>query len=157
MIQRIEYRPNRVTDLSKKGKAIGLLLPLNDSNGLFRQSYVTEDQVMTNLKMLLLTRKGERYGHPDLGTNIHNLLFQPVTSEDEFIDELRADIVSAIEYWMPYVTVRQLEVDIHPDLESPQAEYAVKITLRVGITRTNINKEVVLYISNVGAIQIVSG
>ena len=74
-------------------KAIGILLPFNNSSNarpdtlnyasgsisgkqLFGQSYSTEEQVISNLKNLLLTRKGERVMQPLFGTDIFDKLFE---------------------------------------------------------------------------------
>ena len=60
----IEKGNYNVLDL-EEDKGVGLLLPLNKkSGGVFGLSYTTEEQGISNLKNLLLTRKGERLYHP---------------------------------------------------------------------------------------------
>ena len=63
--------------------AIGITLPIQIGQVAFNQSFVTSDQVESNLKNLLLTKKGERLLQPNFGTNLHNLLFEPNDEELE--------------------------------------------------------------------------
>jgi hypothetical protein len=72
MAQRKEYRIHPL-DL-KRNVAIGVVLPMG-GNPLFKLSYTTEEQALSNLKNLLLTRKGERPFQPLFGTNIYSILF----------------------------------------------------------------------------------
>ena len=51
----------------QKDVAVGVKLPFGKPNGLFAQSYTTEEQATSNLKNLLLTRKGERPFQPEFG------------------------------------------------------------------------------------------
>ena len=44
-----------------------------DGSTLFKSSYLTKDQVISNVRNLILTNKGERIMNPDFGTNIYNL------------------------------------------------------------------------------------
>ena len=60
--------PKLVKDLPEKDRvAIGITLPIQRGNGgFFAQSYQTSEQVKSNIKNLILTRKGERIMQPDL-------------------------------------------------------------------------------------------
>ena len=64
--------------------AIGLTLPLQMSTNTFNQSYDNLVQLKSNVRNLLLTKKGERLAQPTFGTNLHRLLFEPneVTNVD---------------------------------------------------------------------------
>ena len=53
--------------------AVGIKLPFTGKNGnLFDLSYSTRDQALSNLKNLLLTRRGERIMEPLFGTTIQD-------------------------------------------------------------------------------------
>ena len=61
--------------------AIGLSLPIQISNVAFKQNYTEIEQLKTNIKNLLLTKRGERLMNPLFGTgvsagNILNPLFK---------------------------------------------------------------------------------
>ena len=53
--QRKEYFYNPID--FKADVAVGVKLPFGKPNGLFTQSYTTEEQAVSNLKNLLLTEK----------------------------------------------------------------------------------------------------
>ena len=46
-------------------KYIGVTYPFNNSRGVFFKSYTNYQQVLTNLHILLITSKGERYLQPE--------------------------------------------------------------------------------------------
>ena len=55
--------------------AVGLSLPLkNGDGGFFEQNLTTFDQARSNLKNLLLTKKGERVLQPNFGSGLQDLL-----------------------------------------------------------------------------------
>ena len=55
---------------------IGIILPFNSEKGIFNQSHTNVQQVMTNLRNLFLTNKGERIMQPEFGTDIQYYLFE---------------------------------------------------------------------------------
>jgi len=52
---------NTVVPTLKYAKPIGITIPFNNPNGIFNQSFTNVRQVLSNLKNLLLTARGERY------------------------------------------------------------------------------------------------
>ena len=97
--QEISYN---VLDL-QPNVAIGIKLPFsNNQSGLFDLSYSTEEQAISNLKNLLLTRKGERVMQPNFGTNIYDSLFE--NNVDELPIILRDGISADIAFWLPRCT-----------------------------------------------------
>ena len=103
--------PKLVKDLPEKDRvAIGITLPLQRGNGgYFAQSYQTSEQVKSNIKNLILTRKGERLMHPNFGTDLYNTLFNQNT--DDLESEIERSIDRAIQEWMPYISVDEILVD----------------------------------------------
>ena len=76
--------------------AVGITLPIQRGDeGYFRQSFKTFDQVRSNLKNLLLTKRGERILQPDFGSGLHDLLFNPAT--DKFEEDLENTINDAVQ------------------------------------------------------------
>ena len=59
----------------KKNVAIGIPFPLGGTP-IFSSTFTTEEQALSNLKNLLLTRKGERPFQPLFGTDIPSFLFE---------------------------------------------------------------------------------
>jgi phage baseplate assembly protein W len=103
--------PKLVKDLPEKDRvAIGITLPIQRGNGgYFAQSYQTSEQVKSNIKNLILTRKGERLMHPNFGTDLYNTLFNQNT--DDLESEIERSIDRAIQEWMPYISVDEILID----------------------------------------------
>ena len=92
---------------------INLKFPLRAfRKGFFEMNNTTVDAVREDIKILLLTKKGERVVNPTIGTNIPILLgelFEPI-KKLEMESRIGAEIRSALETWMPYVTMDKIEI-----------------------------------------------
>ena len=106
--------------------AVGITLPIQRGNdGYFAQSFRTFYQVRSNLKNLLLTKKGERILHPEFGSGLHDLLFQPAT--EKFEEDLETTINEAVAKWLPYVIVEDINIDISKEqTDNNQAKVSLK-------------------------------
>ena len=106
--------------------AVGITLPIQRGNeGYFRQSFRTFDQVRSNLKNLLLTKRGERILQPDFGSGLHDLLFNPAT--EKFEEDLETTINEAVAKWLPYVIVEDINIDISKEMtDNNQAKVSLK-------------------------------
>ena len=106
--------------------AVGITLPIQRGNdGYFAQSFRTFDQVRSNLKNLLLTKKGERILHPEFGSGLHDLLFQPAT--EKFEEDLETTINESVAKWLPYIIVEDINVDISKEqTDNNQAKVSLK-------------------------------
>ena len=92
---------------------VNLKFPLRSyRKGFFEMNNTTIDAVKEDIKILLLTKKGERVVNPNIGTNIPILLgelFEPIKKE-EMEARIGAEIRSALDTWMPYVTMDDIEI-----------------------------------------------
>lgn len=140
MAKRKEYRYNPVD--FKKDVAIGITLPFGKINGLFTQSYTTEEQSISNLKNLLLTRKGERPFQPEFGSDIYSLMFEPI--ESGFDDSLQTSLRNDIKYWLPYIVINDIIVDSVPDRNY------VSISLTFKVTLDGANQQIILFLDSAG-------
>ena len=138
--QRKEYKYNPVD--FKKDVAIGILLPFGKLHGLFKQSYTTEEQSISNLKNLLLTRKGERPFQPEFGSDIYSLMFEPI--ESGLDDSLQTSLENDIKYWLPYIVIKDIIVDSVPDRNY------VSISLTFKVTLDGANQQIILFLDSAG-------
>ena len=91
--------------------SVGIDLPLRDQNDSpFPQTRTTIKAAAANLKNLILTRKGERPFHPELGTSIYDFLFDP--NMDEMLVNIEEEINNAIAKFLPYLIVTDLIVAV---------------------------------------------
>ena len=106
--------------------AVGITLPIQrGDDGYFRQSFKTFDQVRSNLKNLLLTKRGERILQPDFGSGLHDLLFNPAT--EKFEEDLENTINDAVAQWLPYIIVEDINIDISKEMrDNNQAKVSLK-------------------------------
>ena len=140
--------------------AIGVTYPLNGNSqgrsntqhyasgsisgdaGVFGLSYSTEDQAISNLKTLILTKKGERFMQPDFGTTIVDSLFEPNT--EELVRRVQDGLNDDIKYWLPYILVDNIQVDRIPDL------HIIDVSLRFRVTEQGANQEIKIIVGQNG-------
>ena len=73
----------------QKNIGVGIPLPLGGTP-IFANTFTTEEQALSNLKNLLLTRKGERPFQPLFGTDVPSFLFENITKN--LLDNLKQGI-----------------------------------------------------------------
>jgi phage baseplate assembly protein W len=144
MAQRKEYRIHPL-DL-KRNVAIGVVLPMG-GNPLFKLSYTTEEQSLSNLKNLLLTRKGERPFQPLFGTNIYSILFEQLSLDTSTV--LKNSLEDDIRFWLPYIIIDDLVITQENDFNR------INIMLNVRVSQNGANTPIIIMVSDQGSITIV--
>jgi phage baseplate assembly protein W len=92
--------------------ALGLKSEIRRGNGgYFEQNFTTIDQAKSNVINLLKTKKGERVMHPDFGSGLHSLIFEQIDTDD-FEDRILNEIETALQRWLPYITIDSIDVDL---------------------------------------------
>lgn len=143
MAVRKEWKINPI-DL-KKNIAVGVKLPFGGA-GIFQLSYTTEEQAISNLKNLVLTRKGERPFQPLFGTDVYSLLFEQKTPFTG--DNLKSTISEDIRFWLPYIVLDDLIVDSDPNTNR------VDISIRFRVTETGANQTIIIRVDQQGGLTI---
>jgi hypothetical protein len=90
--------------------AVGLALPIQITNVAFKQNYTEIEQLKSNIKNLLLTKRGERLMNPLFGAGVETVLFEPITSE--FEDKIQTIITKSVERYIPNVDIEEINVDM---------------------------------------------
>lgn len=144
MAQRKEFRVHPL-DL-KRNTAIGVMLPMG-GDPLFKLSYTTEEQALSNLKNLLLTRKGERPFQPLFGTNIYSLLFEQLNEDTS--TSLRDTLEADINFWLPYIIVDDILVTQNEDVNR------INIVLNVRVSENGANTPIIIRVTEQGNVTIV--
>jgi len=144
------YRVVAANDITKNPDiAIGVKFPF-DGKGIFRKTFTTDDQALTNIKSLLLTRKGERFQQPTFGTDLLNVLFEPITGElKTFIEET---IVSAVSLWLPYIQISKL--DIVTSEEDASLIHEIKISISFIVSNTGSEQTIIIFADQDGIVRI---
>jgi phage baseplate assembly protein W len=144
-------------------RAVGVLLPFNGDSVLvdikypkeinrvadvkaFRLSYSTEEQAITNLVNLLLTRKGERLMQPNFGSLIPEFLFEPNNERNRQL--LEDSVIADIEFWLPYILLDSVNVVSQSDIAFPDsyADHNVQIQISFRVTNIGANRTVTFFV-----------
>jgi phage baseplate assembly protein W len=119
----------KVQDLEQfNDTAIGITLPLQITNTAFNQSFQTIDQVRTNIKSLLLTKRSERVMQPFLGSGLTELLFEQ--NDEELEERIENTIVQSLQTWLPYVVIDTIIIEQSNELKDRNS-VEVSITFRI--------------------------
>jgi len=141
--RRLQYRINPI-DL-KSNKAVGVMLPMG-GKPMFKLSYTTEQQAISNLKNLLLTTKGERPFQPLFGVDIYSLLFENI--ESDLDSSLEESLTNDIKFWLSYILLDSVGVNSEPDSNK------VSIKIKFRVTSQGANQTIVLEVDNQGGLSI---
>jgi phage baseplate assembly protein W len=110
--------------------AYGITLPLQRGDtGYFAQAFTSYEQAKSNLKNLLLTKRGERIMQPQFGTGLESLLFEPMDSQ--FESKLQDTITQTVNYWLPYINIEEIFVDMTNEMKDRHIAH-MTITFKVG-------------------------
>ena len=109
--------------------AIGITLPLQFGESTFEQSFQTKDQIKSNIKNLLLTKRGERIIQPEFGSGLQSLLFEQ--NVDDLEGRIEDTINESLEQWLPYVTAEEIDIESTDELRDNN-KINVSIKFRIG-------------------------
>ena len=94
--------------------SVGLDLPIarqpGDNQGYFATTKTTMDAVKNDIKLLLMTQRGERLFQPFLGMDIRRFLFEQITDDTGI--EIENDIVDTFQTWLPFVELQDIRIDL---------------------------------------------
>tara|TARA_Y100001963_G_C6535916_1_gene333280 strand:+ start:39 stop:482 length:444 start_codon:yes stop_codon:yes gene_type:complete len=88
---------------------VGIDYPFHRSLGVegwFKSTDTTIKAVKNNVKMLLMTNKGERLMQPTLGLNLRRFLFEQFTDETRI--SIENEIVDSFRTFLPFVEIKDL-------------------------------------------------
>lgn len=109
--------------------AIGITLPIQIGNTAFNQSFTTTEQLRTNIKSLLLTKRYERIMQPNLGSGLQELLFEQNT--EDLPDRIEQTINDSINNWLPFVSIDSIDIQQSNELkDSNRVDVSIKFRLR---------------------------
>ena len=130
----------------RRNVAVGVPFPLGGTP-IFSSTFSTQDQALSNLKCLLLTRKGERPFQPLFGTDLPSFLFEQIT--DKLLNSLRDTIAEDIKFWLPYIKMKDIIVTKDED------RHIVNFSFTFSVGESNANQIIILEVSEQGGLSIV--
>jgi phage baseplate assembly protein W len=93
-----------------------ITFPLNDdvaTNSYFLMSKVTKDAFSSDLLLLLLTEKGQRYYMPDYGCGLLKYIFEP--NDNLNAGDIEQEIKTTVSQYIPALTINQVTFNWNRD------------------------------------------
>lgn len=96
-------------------KFLNIKFPLQESpNGFFLdQTISTQEQVRSELALLITTRRGDRLYKPNYGTNLYSFIFQPL--DDITKQQIVAEIKDTISFNMNNIELKEVNFTTEGD------------------------------------------
>ena len=88
--------------------------------GFFEGNTDTRSAVKEDIKLLLMTAKGERLMHRDMGTTLPILsgqLFEPI-KKIELIEQIKLEIETQVKVFLPFLSMQSINLFTNEDDES---------------------------------------
>ena len=115
---------------------IGVGLPLtHNKSGFFYRTKTSLEQAKSNIKNLLLTKKGERLGNPEFGSDLFKVVFEQ--EGDDIESKVEEAIRSAMSRFLPFILVDEIETQFS-SLNKNALNVSIKFSLNVDTT--NVDK-----------------
>jgi phage baseplate assembly protein W len=90
--------------------------PLTDdpvTNTYFKLSSITKDAFSSDLLLLLLTQKGERYYEPDYGTDLLKFIFEQ--NDNLTASDVEQEIKRVVSLYIPALTINKITFNWNVD------------------------------------------
>jgi phage baseplate assembly protein W len=90
--------------------------PINDNlstNTYFQMTQVTKEAFSSDLLLLLLTQKGERYYEPDYGTNLLKFIFEP--NDNLTATDIEQEIRETVSTYIPALKITNIAFNWNVD------------------------------------------
>lgn len=122
-------------------QTLGITLPLQlENNGYFGTNKQLLQVLRSNLKNLIMTRKGERLHQPNFGCDIWKFLFEQ--NQGDFAENAYASVINAVEIWMPFLEIVNVKLENSiDDIDANRLKMSILFRLR---TNQNIQEQLVL-------------
>ncbi len=125
----LDRRKDRFVEDQDTRVSVGIDFPfgrVGNGDGYFKTTKTTVDAIKNNIKLLLQTNQGERMFQPNLGMNLKNLLFEPMT--EDLTIQIENNIVDVFERWLPFVELRNIDIDNKNELS--QTKINIEFNIR---------------------------
>ena len=125
----LDRRKDRFLEDQDTRVSVGIDFPfgrVGNGDGYFKTTKTTIDAIKNNIKLLLQTNQGERMFQPNLGMNLKNLLFEPMT--EDLTIQIENNIVDVFERWLPFVELRNIDIENKNELS--QTKINIEFNIR---------------------------
>jgi phage baseplate assembly protein W len=113
-------------------KYINIKFPLEDdpiNNFFLGRNRTTKEALVSNLNLLLLTNKWERYFNPLYGSDLLRFIFEP--NDSNVRDQLDREIKDMVKRFIPQLSIENI------DFRVPETEVEHKLEIIINFTFTD--------------------
>ena len=117
--------------------------PLNDNlstNTFFQMTQVSKEAFSSDLLLLLLTQKGERYYEPEYGTDLLKFIFEP--NDGLNATDVEAEIKNTVSKYIPNLKVTKINFNWNVDDEgNPISENQLNVRVFFVYTEDSFSED----------------
>lgn len=104
-------RKNNDTSPNPIGISFPLMKGYRQKESLFMMNFDLLEQVKNNIKLLIMTRKGEKLGSIDFGTDIADVINDINLDKSEIEKKVYNELSISIKKFFPFVTLESFSLD----------------------------------------------
>ena len=108
----LDRRKDKFVEDQDTRVSVGIDFPfarVPNRDGYFKTTKTTVESIKNDIRLLLQTERGERVFQPNLGMNLRRFLFEQITEDTPI--QIENDIVDVFETWLPFVELRDIQVN----------------------------------------------
>jgi phage baseplate assembly protein W len=110
------------------------------TNSFISMNQVSKDSYSSNLLLLLLTQKNERYYEPDYGTNLLKYIFEP--NDNISATQVEEEIRDTVGLYIPEVKITSVTFNWNNDEEGqPISENQLNINIQFIYTEGSLSEQ----------------
>jgi len=117
--------------------------PLNDNlstNTYFLMTQVTKEAFSSDLLLLLVTQKGERYYEPDYGTDLLKYIFEP--NDNITATDVETEIKNTVSKYIPNLKINKINFNWNlDDNGQPISENQLNVTIMFTYTEDSFSEQ----------------
>lgn len=112
----------------------------NETNSFIQMNTVSKDAYSSNLLLLLLTQKGERYYEPDYGTNLLKYIFEP--NDQLTATDIEEDIRNTVGLYIPEVAINAVTFNWNETADGqPIPETQLNVNIKFVYTEGSLSEQ----------------
>jgi phage baseplate assembly protein W len=110
------------------------------TNSFISMNQVSKDSYSSNLLLLLLTQKNERYYEPDYGTNLLKYIFEP--NDNVSATQVEEEIRDTVALYIPEVKITSVTFNWNNDEEGqPISENQLNVNIQFVYTEGSLSEQ----------------
>jgi phage baseplate assembly protein W len=110
------------------------------TNSFISMNQVSKDSYSSNLLLLLLTQKNERYYEPDYGTNLLKYIFEP--NDNISATQVEEEIRDTVALYIPEVKITSVTFNWNNDEEGqPISENQLNVNIQFIYTEGSLSEQ----------------